>query len=836
MTLQEKYDHLCKAYATDEMLGSWGGRFTVDFRLLLRDWPETIFDMPDNERLGIRGLRMRDGPRGLTCNLGGRDKFWAPCPHSGKAPAFPAQSVRAATWDAALEYEVGEAIGEIGKALDVHVAFLPSINILPWLNWGRSQESYGEDPLLNGKMGAAVVRGLQSQGVMATAKHFLANNIENTRWYVSADMDDKLLHEVYLKQWAIIVAESSPEFVMTSYNRIQGNYPFQVPKYIDILRNRLGFEGSIVSDWWSTMELAMGSQEKSPYHGKDFGWFGNATAILTAGVDVEMPFCNFDSKAVEGLANCAFADAQACQASNVIDRAVAHVLRSKLRYGLIGDRVTPKPHPDPFFAVLKRFRKGLEDSAVAPLNQMKYDELALRVARRGMVLLRNEGGFLPRRPSQVNKVAVLGTADRLEFGDRGSSSVSPSGEVVTVLQGLQVKYGMSKVSFVEDLDGAGAEGLVRGADLVVLDVGYDFTDEGEFVPPATGGDRKHLSLRSSDIDLIKRVSKLSTKVVVVMTSGGAITVEEFVNSVAGIIWMGYPGPLGGRALASILSGDANPSGRMTAVTPRVSSDYLPKGTSMTPWADGDAHINYPYVHGFKHMWEQKIKPRYPLGWGLSYTTYEHGRPSLAITGDSDVPMLAVAVEVSNSGPVAGIEVVQVYASCTACTRKRLPVSLMGFSVTSLLEPGRSEVVSVNISAKDLATYDTEQELWFLEKGEYSIMAGPCADPERLKIVVFTIPEDVTFDYPGPARPPHVLGAGSVDCESFRCRRDEELIAGVEKAKKVAMIANSIILSVVAILFMVVLCCGCRCLRSCCRRLCGCCSKSASANKKKVKRA
>lgn len=186
------------------------------------------FNLLELERLGVRGLRMRDGPKGPTCQ-GGHVVFSPPCPADGTSPSFPSQITRAASWDVDLEEAIGRAIGEIAERLDIHAALLPTINVLPWLNWGRAQETYGEDPFFSGKMGAAVVRGVQARGkVMATAKHFLANNIENTRWWVSAEMDEKTLHEVYLKAWALVVSESSPELVMTSYNRIQGVFLLEI--------------------------------------------------------------------------------------------------------------------------------------------------------------------------------------------------------------------------------------------------------------------------------------------------------------------------------------------------------------------------------------------------------------------------------------------------------------------------------------------------------------------------------------------------------------------------------------------------------------------------------
>ncbi|CAK9010664.1 Probable beta-glucosidase J (Beta-D-glucoside glucohydrolase J) (Cellobiase J) (Gentiobiase J) [Durusdinium trenchii] len=241
------------------------------------------FNLKDIPRLRIRGLRMRDGPKGMTCQ-GGAVVFSPPCPPDGGSPSFPSQITRAATWNTQLEESIGQAIGEIAEQLDIHAALLPTINILPWLNWGRAQESYGEDPFFSGRMGTALVRGVQqNQTVMATVKHFLANNIENTRWWVSAEMDEKTLHDVYLRAWALVVADSSPELVMTSYNRVQGKWAFADPKFIDILRNDLGFDGSIMTDWFASWEAITGGMilgevgKTSPFYGSK-GFIGSNRA------------------------------------------------------------------------------------------------------------------------------------------------------------------------------------------------------------------------------------------------------------------------------------------------------------------------------------------------------------------------------------------------------------------------------------------------------------------------------------------------------------------------------------------------------------------------------
>lgn len=761
MTLREKYEQLCIPLCpeTDLLKGQcdpgwliYGANF----------W----YDLIDNHRLKIPGFRTKDGPKGITCFLGGSVQYGAPCPRNGLAPAYPAESLRAATWDMELEEEVGKAIGEVAKQLSVHIAFLPSINILPWLNWGRAQESYGEDPVFNGKMGAAVIRGVQSKGVMATAKHFLANNIEDTRWYVSANFDDKTLHDVYLKAWDTILMESSPEFIMTSYNRVQGHWANQNPKFIKILRERLGYEGSITTDWLATIQFVLSFFEMSPFKGKSFGWYGNDTTLLDAGVDMEMPTCNFQAFASRALANCDISDEQACHTANRIDQAVARLIRSKLRYGLIGGEMPPPPDamlfPEVFVEKMKGYPRDTQ------FDNAKHDKLIQKVAERGFVLLENKDNFLPKPPSATKKVVVLGTADVTEVGDKGSSAVTPSGEEITVLQGLKEKY--SSVNFLKtDVDAHVAE--IKAADMVLLDVGMTWVDEGERIGEGLGGDRRHLDLRPEDEALVLKVAALNSNVVVILTSGNVIRVENFVDKVKSIMWIGYPGPMAGRALANILTGDVNPSGRMTSVTPKEAEDYNPKGITLEPWTTVEAQ--YPYAHGFKHMWSNSIKPRYPIGWGMSYTTFSFGEPTLSTPdGESPTGTIGVSVVVTNTGKVAGIETVQVYGQCTNCKQKRLPISLLTFAKADLAA-GAKKTVELTFTTKTLAAFDADRDLWHLEKGSYEILVGPNLDKGNVKIATFTVAEDRYFDYQGTKGHPQVDGAGQRQCSAYKCKKDDD---------------------------------------------------------------
>jgi len=355
-------------------------------------------------------------------------------------------------------------------------------------------------------------------------------------------------------------------------------------------------------------------------------------------------------------------------------------------------------------------------------------------------------------------------------------------------------------------------------------VGLNFLFEGEYIPPSTGGDRKYLTLHAQDVTLIRQATSVNSNVVVAMTSGANILVEEWVDSVDAILWLGYPGPLGGRALAKILSGVVNPAGRMTSATPKKPEDWVPDGITITPWEGSE--IKYPYAHGFKHMWQAKIAPRFPIGWGLSYTNFSFGAPTLTSRSSEASLDPSVLVKVTNTGNRAGIETVQVYVMCSTCKRERLAVLLVGFAKVEL-DIGETKEIPVPVSAKDFAVYDESVGLWVLERGDYTLLVGPCGDIKWLQGIGYKVVKDVVFDYAGASTEPHVPGVGARDCSTSRCTVDEAFI-GEEAAKAL----QARVVGVLFVLFCLSLPIGCIfCLRRCfrCARR-SCCKKKPKKDK------
>lgn len=622
------------------------------------------------DRLGIPGIRFADGPRGAVI---------------GASTAFPVPMARGATWDPALEERVGDAIGAEIRAQGGNLFGGVCINLLRHPAWGRAQETYGEEPVLLGAMGAALTRGTQRH-VMATVKHYAANSMENARFSVDVTMDERTLHEVYLPHFRAVV-EAGVAAVMSSYNSVNGEWAGQNQVLLtDVLRDEWGFEGLVMSDFiWGLRDPARS---------------------LSAGLDVEMPFAQQRARA--------FAASRPDPA--LVDRAARRLLRTQLAFA-----AAVPAEPPPLSVVA-----GAEHRA-----------LAREVAARSMVLLRNStvdgAPVLPLSAGRLRRVAVLGPlADVANTGDHGSSDVrAPS--VVTALAGL--RDALPDVSFVDS---------AADADVAVVVVGHTAEDEGEYVgsfdpglarlyppppdpealeelarvwddgPQSVGGDRDSLRLHPSDEELISAVAAVNPRTVVVVMAGAAVTMEEWRDEVPAILFAFYPGMEGGAALADVLLGTAEPGGRLPFVIPRDAADLPPFDKDATA-------VTYDRWHGQRRLDRDGVAAAFPLGFGLSYTSF----------GIEDVSVstgVEVRATVVNTGDRAGGHVVQVYA------RRGDERFLVGFA---RVEAGPGERVPVRIDVpRERLSIRTGPGLWAVPAGPVVLDVGAnAADPDAVSVTV-----------------------------------------------------------------------------------------------------
>jgi beta-glucosidase len=634
MTLEEKVEQM------------HGSGFPADSR--------GLYPTPANDRLGIPGFTMVDGPRGVSAA-------------TGFATTFPVGSARGATFDPDLERQVGRAMGEEARARQANVLLAPTINLLRQPQWGRAQETYGEDTTHVGIMGAAFIQGVQ-ENVVASAKHFALNTIEDTRFKVNVTADERTLREIYLPHFKRAV-DAGVGSVMSAYNKVNGEYCSENHHLLtDVLRDDWKFDGLVESDWL----LAVYSTAPS----------------ANAGLDIEMPLAKFYGAPLVDAVNAG----DVPQA--VIDDAVRNILRVKFRFGIFDGR----PPLDPATVV----------------ESPEHHALALEVARKAIVLLKNDGGALPLDRSAVRSVAVVGAlADVANLGDTGSSSARPS-SATSPLQGIQAAAGAAAIKPVlSDELSADQAKQVAQADAAVVVVGLTSADEGEGL--ISGGDRKTLEISAAHQQLVRDVASQNPRTIVVLEGGSAITVEGWIDRARALLMAWYPGQDGGTAIAEVLFGDVNPSGKLDVTVP-TSAAQLP------PFDPTATEVTYEYFHGYRLVDRQGETPRYPFGFGGSYTTFSVH--DLTLDSDSIAPdgTLRANVQVTNTGARSGDEVVQLYVGAVGSQVERAVRDLRAFQRVSL-DAGETKSVTLEVPAADLAYFDVTAGRFVVEPIEYSVQVG-----------------------------------------------------------------------------------------------------------------
>lgn len=611
--------------------------------------------------LDLAPWKMVDGPRGAR---------------AGKATAFPVAIARAATFDVELERRVGQAIGLEVAAKGGNVLLAPTINILRHPGWGRAQETYSEDPMHTGAMGVAFICGVQNH-VLASPKHFALNNLENTRFDLSADIDLRSLHEVYLPHFKRCVIEARAASVMSAYNKMNGVYCGEQPVLLDaILRRDWGFRGFVESDWF------LGTR--------------STAAALNAGLDIEMPtgFRFADDKLDDALTRSELTD-------ETIHRNASRSVYQKVAWKLTHDSVAGKARPE---------------ASVVECDE--HIALAREVAERSIVLLKNDEQVLPLSRGPRRSIAVVGDlADAANLGDRGSSMVTPS-FVSKPLQAIQAAAGESTVEhFASDVD------LKRLSDfdVTIVVAGLTYRDEGEFIPSAQkdaedtafapGGDRVNLGLPPEQRDLIERAAATARKLVVVLQGGSAIIVRDWIDRVDALLMAWYGGQQGGAALARVLFGEVSPSGRLPVSIPRHMDQFM-------PWDVTALNVPHDLLPGYRWLDHYGHEAEFPFGFGLSYSTFGLGNLRVVRRGASFV----CHVDVENTGARSAASVVQLYVSCHASSVFRAKKELKGFGRVEL-DAGEVRTLELEIQDQDLCFYDSDARGWRLEDCEYRIQVG-----------------------------------------------------------------------------------------------------------------
>ncbi|MFL6129731.1 MAG: glycoside hydrolase family 3 C-terminal domain-containing protein [Mycobacteriales bacterium] len=651
------------------------------------------------DRLGVPGLRFSDGPRGVVM---------------GHSTAFPVSMARGATWDVDMEERIGEVIGAEARAQGANFFGGVCINLPRHPAWGRAQETYGEDPVLLGEMGAALTRGSQRH-LMACAKHYALNSMENARFSVDVTCEEATLHETYLPHFRRVV-EEGVYAIMSAYNSVNGEWCGQnEPLLTGILRDQWGFRGVVVSDFiWGLRD---------------------AVLSLRAGLDVEEPFRQQRGQHLPA----ALEDGRASWAD--VERAGVRVLAAQLRH-----EASSQAPPPPL------------DVVASP----EHRALAREAASLATVLLRNEPvdgtPVLPLRPADLRSLAVIGRlADEPGTGDHGSSDVRAP-QVVTALAGLRAALPGVEIRHVPTDDPAEAAAVAAGCGVAVVVAGFTAEDEGEFVdpeafgrpelralyPPApdpelaerliggadehvaslvgggtTGGDRARLTLRPIDEDIIRAVVAANPRTVVTVRAAGAVLMEGWRESVPAVLMAWYSGMEGGNGLADVLLGSVDATGRLPF--------SIPTDGAHLPALDPDAtEVRYDRWYGQRLLDRLGVPAAYPLGFGLSYTTFGLDGATAEQNGPES---LHVDTTVRNTGDRDGRHVVQVYGVRLDGDRAG-ERALLGFAPIRL-PGGGSHDVTVSASLRPLGRWDPDTRQIRIPGGPIRIeVASWSGDPDR----------------------------------------------------------------------------------------------------------
>ncbi len=619
------------------------------------------------ERLDVPPITVSDGPHGVRRVVDLNTIVSESLP----ATCFPTASAQASTWNVDLIRKIGEALGEESIALDVDVILGPGNNMKRTPLCGRNFEYYSEDPLLGGEMAAALIDGIQSKGVGTSLKHYAVNNQEYQRFVINAQVDERALREIYLAGFERAVKQAQPWTVMCAYNRINGAYGSEQHHLLtEILKEEWGFEGFVVSDW---------------------GAVHDRVASLSAGLDLEMPGPKPErvQQVIEAVE------------SGELDEAVLDEAARRLLHIIFKAQATPKGGGE--------------------FNEAAHHALARQAAGEAIVLLKNADNLLPLK--DVETLAVIGlSAKEPYFQGGGSSFINPT-RVDVPLDELKALAGDAEIQYAEGYQ------MKEGFDQALIDEAVTCARDAEVAllyvalpgfKESEGYDRPDLDLTQQQVALIQAVAAVQPHTIVILNNGSAVTMEPWIDKVPAVLEAWMMGQAGGGAIADVLFGKVNPSGKLAETFPLRLKD--------TP-----AYLNFPGENhavrygeglfiGYRYYDAREIDVRFPFGHGLSYTTFAYENLRLSTETFEDKDGLDVSVDVTNTGDVAGKEIVQLYVHDHESRLQRPPKELKAFAKVELA-PGETKTVTFHLDARAFAYYDPAYAQWITESGAFDILVG-----------------------------------------------------------------------------------------------------------------
>ena len=698
--------------ADDESIAALLAELTVPQKAALCLGSDFWHTAPVSE-LGIEAVMVSDGPHGLRKQT--ERAADAGLRASESATCFPTASALGCSWDTDLAREVGAALGAEARAQNIAAVLGPGVNIKRHPLCGRNFEYFSEDPFLSGRLAAAMVDGLQSQQVGGCVKHFAANNQETDRMRVSADVDERTLREIYFPAFEHVVTAARPWLVMCSYNKVNGEYASQHRWLLtDVLREEWGFDGVVVSDW---------------------GAVHDRVAALRAGLDLEMPpKLGVSDRAIVAAVTAGDLD------EAVLDQAAARVLRLVLQ---------------------SRRRQPADMDAAA------HHALARRAAAQSLVLLKNDG-MLPLTGMAGRTIAVIGEFARTpRFQGAGSSQVSPTqvdvplDALAAALPGATLRFApgyridspspatdsgqpsgappATDAGSAADFGGPSGTGKTMAAEAVRAATGADVVLVFLGLPPAEeseGYDRADIDLPDAQTSLLARLAEAvpGTPIAAVLCNGGAVRTSTWDHAASAVLECWLAGQAAGSAIADVLTGAVNPSGRLAETIPL----WLANCPAYLNFPGEEGHVRYGegVFAGYRGYDALELPVAYPFGHGLSYSRFSYRDLRIRQAGSADAGDLAVTVRctISNTSGPAGAEVVQVYVSDPAAAVARPPRELKAFAKVTL-EPGAEREVTFTLTARDLSYWSALHRRWVLEGGEFGIYIGASSRDIRLSAAI-----------------------------------------------------------------------------------------------------
>jgi beta-glucosidase len=623
-------------------------------------WTTTQID-----RLGIMRITVADGPHGV--------RFVARKENSNSisepATSFPTASCIASTWDLDLIRELGQALGKECISMGVDILLGPGVNMKRTPLCGRNFEYYSEDPFLAGKVAASFIAGVQSQGVGTSLKHFAANNQESQRMRISSEMDERTLREIYLPAFEIAVKESNPWTVMCAYNKINGLYCSENARLlVNILKEEWGFEGMVISDWGAVHERVRS---------------------LKSGLDLEMPGPRDER----------------------VQAVISAVENGEINESTLDESIR---------RILGVVSKATSISKGEAFDPSTHHDLAGKIAAEGMVLLKNND-VLPLQDPK--KIAVIGScAKNARIQGRGSSHVNPTRLDNPYLE-LERIAGQAKITYAEGYPADSsfnptlieeAVHIAKDADMALLYIALPENFESE------GYDRPQLDLTPHQVNLIKSISAVQAKTIVILNTGAPVAMGEWIGSTAGVLQAWFMGQAGGKAIADILFGKVNPSGKLAETFP-FNMPSTPAFLNF-PGENGQVRYGEGIFIGYRYYEKKAIPVQFPFGHGLSYTTFEYSNLSVSSLDFKDVDGIQVCVDVTNTGRMAGREVVQLYVHDHDSGLTRPDKELKAFSKIEL-QPGETGTVEMHLDFRSFAFFHPSYDQWITEDGDFDILIG-----------------------------------------------------------------------------------------------------------------